>query len=343
VLTDQNDVLQRTFDQISGVNDPSLVSAEQWQDIGTIATFVSASSFSLAGDLVSEYHVGRRAQLKQGVGFVYGYITASSYASGTQITTVTVQLDNAATLSNALTQSNLSLLRADHHALPKIDYQLNSLLVGSVNASTINATTINMSGADNWAAQVTLASAATVDIGAAASNSILITGTTTINSFGTAAAGVLRMVEFQSSLTLTYNATSLQLPGAANIITQPGDVLFAYSRGGGNWKIISYSLASGAAISSAGISRVQVFPTPGSYNFTVPPGVTRVKVTVTGGGCTGLAGTGTTVYGSKLLKQFETQLIGSGFSVSIQFVSNGQNPPFSLDAATIEYSTHDRR
>jgi hypothetical protein len=52
---------------------------------------------------------------------------------------------------------------------------------------------------------------------------------------------------------------------------------------------------------------------------------------------------GTTVYGNKLTKQFETQLIGSGFSVSIQFVSDGQNPPFSLDAATIEYSTHDRR
>jgi hypothetical protein len=52
---------------------------------------------------------------------------------------------------------------------------------------------------------------------------------------------------------------------------------------------------------------------------------------------------GTTVYGTKLKKQFETQLIGSGFSVSIQFVSDSQNPPFSLDAATIEYSTHDRR
>jgi hypothetical protein len=52
---------------------------------------------------------------------------------------------------------------------------------------------------------------------------------------------------------------------------------------------------------------------------------------------------GTTVYGNKLTKQFETQLIGSGFSVSIQFVSDGQNPPFSLDAATIEFSTHDRR
>lgn len=52
---------------------------------------------------------------------------------------------------------------------------------------------------------------------------------------------------------------------------------------------------------------------------------------------------GTTVYGTKLKKQFETQVVGSGFSVSLQFISDGQNPPFSLDAATIEFSTHDRR
>ena len=52
---------------------------------------------------------------------------------------------------------------------------------------------------------------------------------------------------------------------------------------------------------------------------------------------------GTTVFGSKLVKQFETQVIGSAFSVSLQFVSEGQNPPFSLDAATLEFATHDRR
>jgi hypothetical protein len=52
---------------------------------------------------------------------------------------------------------------------------------------------------------------------------------------------------------------------------------------------------------------------------------------------------GVTVYGSKLKNQFETQLIGSGFSASLQFVSEGINAPFSLDAATIEFSTHDRR
>ena len=52
---------------------------------------------------------------------------------------------------------------------------------------------------------------------------------------------------------------------------------------------------------------------------------------------------GTSVFGGKLVKQFETQVIGSAFSVSLQFVSDGLNPPFSLDAATLEYATHDRR
>ena len=58
---------------------------------------------------------------------------------------------------------------------------------------------------------------------------------------------------------------------------------------------------------------------------------------------TSVAKYGTTTYGTKLKKLFETQLIGSGFFVSLQFTSESTNPPFSLDAATLEYSTHDRR
>jgi hypothetical protein len=52
---------------------------------------------------------------------------------------------------------------------------------------------------------------------------------------------------------------------------------------------------------------------------------------------------GTAVYGEKLKNVFQTQVVGSGFAVSLQFVSQSQDPPFSLDAVTIEYSTHDRR
>jgi hypothetical protein len=52
---------------------------------------------------------------------------------------------------------------------------------------------------------------------------------------------------------------------------------------------------------------------------------------------------GTARYGAKLKKLFQTQVIGSGFTVSLQFVSDSTDPPFSLDAATLEFSTYDRR
>jgi len=52
---------------------------------------------------------------------------------------------------------------------------------------------------------------------------------------------------------------------------------------------------------------------------------------------------GTARYGTKLKKLFQTQVIGSGFTVSLQFVSDSTDPPFSLDAATLEFSTYDRR
>lgn len=56
-----------------------------------------------------------------------------------------------------------------------------------------------------------------------------------------------------------------------------------------------------------------------------------------------LSSYGTVTYGEKLRRLFETQVIGSGFTVSLQFVSNGQDPAYSLDAATLEYATFDRR
>ena len=51
----------------------------------------------------------------------------------------------------------------------------------------------------------------------------------------------------------------------------------------------------------------------------------------------------TEVYSTKLLTLFETQLIGSGFTGSIQFESDSTDPPFSLDAITIEFGTNTRR
>ena len=51
----------------------------------------------------------------------------------------------------------------------------------------------------------------------------------------------------------------------------------------------------------------------------------------------------TAVFSSKLQTLFETQIIGTGFVVSLQYTSNSVDPPFSLDAITLEYATNTRR
>lgn len=96
-----------------------------------------------------------------------------------------------------------------------------------------------------------IASAATVNLAAATGNYIHVTGTTPITAFGTVNAGVPFMIVFDGELTLTHNATSLILPGGANITTATGDSLIAVSEGSGNWKVISYSKTSGAGLGSA--------------------------------------------------------------------------------------------
>lgn len=91
-----------------------------------------------------------------------------------------------------------------------------------------------------------VASAATVDLGAIADgNYVHITGAVTITAFGTVAAGISRTVVFDAALTLTHNATSLILPGGANITTAAGDVAVFRSEGSGNWRCVSYLKASG--------------------------------------------------------------------------------------------------
>ncbi|MGO4334949.1 hypothetical protein AB4037_08540 [Labrys sp. KB_33_2] len=94
--------------------------------------------------------------------------------------------------------------------------------------------------------RTSLASAATTDLGTISSRNIGITGTTTITSFGSAASTAfpLYFLTFAGALTLTHNATSLILPGAANILTRAGDTAIALYLGSGNWQVITYQRAS---------------------------------------------------------------------------------------------------
>lgn len=93
-----------------------------------------------------------------------------------------------------------------------------------------------------------IARAATTSIGAATGNFVHLTGTTTITSFGTGTAGQIRYIRFAGAGTLTHNATSLILPGAANITTATNDSCIAISEGGSNWRVVAYTKANGQAV-----------------------------------------------------------------------------------------------
>lgn len=96
-------------------------------------------------------------------------------------------------------------------------------------------------------AELTVASATTCNILGALSDLIAISGTTTITSLGTGASR-LKFVRFTGALILTHNATSLILPGAANITTAAGDTMIVESDASSNARVLFYQKADGTAI-----------------------------------------------------------------------------------------------
>lgn len=123
-------------------------------------------------------------------------------------------------------------------------------------------------GATIFGAQLSLAAAGTTDLGSVASNNILITGASTITSFGTSAllANPTYLVEFGGINTIVYNSTSMVLPGAANITTAAGDsALLQLTSTLGYWNMVAYfSQAASGALGSASTKNI------GTSGATVP-------------------------------------------------------------------------
>ena len=97
--------------------------------------------------------------------------------------------------------------------------------------------------------EASIASATTTDLGSTPHQSISITGTTTITAFGSSAmTGEIKFIKFAGALTLTHNATSLILPGGANITTAAGDCATARYEGSSNWRVLTYSKTDGTPV-----------------------------------------------------------------------------------------------
>lgn len=100
-----------------------------------------------------------------------------------------------------------------------------------------------MSGRINHAKGVAIASTATVDLNSVAGNIVHVTGASTITSFGTPSqAGIMRHVIFDGINTLTYNASTLIVPGASNVITAAGDsALVVADDAVSKWIVLQYT------------------------------------------------------------------------------------------------------
>ena len=118
-------------------------------------------------------------------------------------------------------------------------------------------------------------------------------------SFDTVAEGINRKGRFTGALTITHNATSLILPGAANITTAANDRYEARSLGSGNWIVTKYQKADGTgtgtlgnAVGNTGEAETHTLSTAEMPGHTHSESVGHASTTNTNNGNHGGANTG---------------------------------------------------
>lgn len=113
VLTDENDVVQKTEDNILGVPEIS-ATQDEWVASGLTPTYVSGTSFTLAGDQTTVFNVGRRLKTTNTGGTIYSRIKSSVFGA---TTTITVANDSG-TLDSGLSAVSYGLLSATNPSTP---------------------------------------------------------------------------------------------------------------------------------------------------------------------------------------------------------------------------------
>lgn len=112
--------------------------------------------------------------------------------------------------------------------------------------------TVAMTGPFNQAAPVSIASATNIDIVSATSDTLVITGTATIQTLGSGNPGMRRVLRFTGTPVLSHQVAWIDLPTGANVETEAGDIAEVMCVDGQSWKVISYTRKSGKALAASG-------------------------------------------------------------------------------------------
>lgn len=120
-------VVQRTIDNITGINDAS-ISVDQWIVYQGTPTFVSATSFAVAGDQTQTFQIGRRIKTQNTGGLIYSTITNSVY--GAPNTTITVANDSGV-LDSGLSQVSYGIISSLSTSAPLFTRQERFIVSGN--------------------------------------------------------------------------------------------------------------------------------------------------------------------------------------------------------------------
>jgi hypothetical protein len=144
VIKNASGVVQSTFDDVSGIGDTS-AAPDQWVLYGAAPTYISATSFSVAGDQTNTFQIRRRVKSSNTGGTVYSTISNSTFAAG--ITTITVVNDTGQVLDSGLSQVSYGLISATNISTP-------SPITLSAAVATTSGTEKIITGIPAWARRV---------------------------------------------------------------------------------------------------------------------------------------------------------------------------------------------
>jgi hypothetical protein len=105
----------RTVDDISGINDTS-ITIDQWVDSGISPTYVSATSFTVAGDQTSLFTNKRRIKSLVTAGVAYSTVLSSTFGA---LTTVVV-VNDSLPLDTGLSTIQVGLLTPNNQSIPSL-------------------------------------------------------------------------------------------------------------------------------------------------------------------------------------------------------------------------------
>lgn len=238
VITDANTVtLPPTLDNVTGINDPALAAiTDQWVLYIGAPTYISATSFSVAGDQTLTLQVNRRVKTTNTGGTTYSTIRTSTFAAG--ITTVVVA-NSSGTLDSGLSAVSYGIVSYTNGSLPIQAGQLLNvrILSNGVYTPTTGTTAVVVEvqgggGAGGGAAVTGGAQVAAGGGGGAGgfSKTYLTTGfsgvTVTLGAAGTAAAGAVGGTggtsSFGAIITATGGTGGAAGTAAASATVQPG-------------------------------------------------------------------------------------------------------------------------